>query len=297
MVPKILMNRRRFSKTVTLGLGASAFLSAHQSPTRRLKAGHTGITWGDDIQQAVSNCGRLHFHGFETFGQVLAAWESKGGLGPVLEQNHIPLVSAYCTFNMTDPSKRKSELDQVLQWARLVKKCDGKVCVLGPNAVDRKSYVFADNKSNIVATLNETAKAISDLGLTAALHQHTGTCVMTRDEVYGVMEAVDTRYVKFGPDVGQLAKGGNDPVKVVSDFLPLVRHVHLKDFKGGDAWLGYCPLGQGTVDLPKIVNLLEGSGNELMIMAELDPSPNMPLSATQAATINRDYLQKLGYTF
>ena len=120
---------------------------------------------------------------------------------------------------------------------------------------------------------------------------------MTRDEVYGVMHAVDTRYVKFGPDVGQLAKGGNDPVQVVTDFLPVIRHVHLKDFDGGDYYLGYCPLGKGRVDLSKVLNLLEHSPNELTIMAELDPSSNMPLTATQAATINRDYLQTMGYKF
>jgi inosose dehydratase len=55
------------------------------------------------------------------------------------------------------------------------------------------------------------------------LHQHTGSCVETRDETYAVMEAVNTRLVKFGPDVGQLQKGGSDPVKVVKDFLPAVR--------------------------------------------------------------------------
>jgi inosose dehydratase len=297
MVSEILMNRRRFCETVALGLGASALIGAKQAPARRLKAGHTGITWGNNTQQAISDCGQLGFHGFETFGQVLAAWESKGGIGTLLQQNHIPLISAYCSFNMTDPTKRKDELDQMLKWGQLIKKYNGKVCVLGPNSVDRNSYVFAACKSDIVKSLNETSKALTDLGLTPALHQHTGTCVMTRDEVYGVMEAVDTRYMKFGPDVGQLAKGGNDPVKVVNDFLPLVRHVHLKDFNGGDAWLGYCPLGQGNVDLPKILDLLENSGNELTIMAELDPSPNMPLTATQAATVNRDYLRKMGYTF
>ena len=63
-------------------------------------------------------------------------------------------------------------------------------------------------------------KALDDIGVVGALHQHTGTCVETRDETYAVMEAVDTRYVKFGPDVGQLQKGGSDPVKVVKDFLP-----------------------------------------------------------------------------
>jgi inosose dehydratase len=198
---------------------------------------------------------------------------------------------------MTDPSKRKDELEKMARWGGLIKKYRGKVCVMGPNSVKRESYSFNDSKADIVESLNETAKALSGMGLTAVLHQHTGTCVMTRDEVYGVLHAVDTRYVKFGPDVGQLAKGGNDPVQVVSDFLPLVRHVHLKDFDGGDYYLGYCPLGQGKVDLPRVLKLLETSGNELMIMAELDPSPNMPLTAFQAATINRDYLKKMGYKF
>ncbi len=120
---------------------------------------------------------------------------------------------------------------------------------------------------------------------------------MTREETYGVLEAVDTKYVKFGPDVGQLAKGGTDPVKVVSDFASIIRHVHLKDFDGGNAFIGYSPLGEGKVDLPKIVDILEQSGNDLMLMAELDSAPYMPVSATKAATTNRDYLRKLGYSF
>ena len=52
----------------------------------------------------------------------------------------------------------------------------------------------------------------------------------------------------------------------------MIRHVHLKDFDGGNAYLGYCPLGQGKVDVKAVVEALESSGNELMIMAELDPS-------------------------
>jgi hypothetical protein len=32
-----------------------------------------------------------------------------------------------------------------------------------------------------------------------------------------------------------------------------------------------------------------------MIMAELDSAPYMPISATRAATIDRDYLRKMGY--
>jgi inosose dehydratase len=145
--------------------------------------------------------------------------------------------------------------------------------------------------------LNECAKAVADLGLTAALHQHTGTCVETRDETYAVMEAVDTRYVKFGPDIGQLQKGGSDPVQVVKDFLPLVQHMHLKDFSGGAEYLGYCPLGQGKVNIPAILNMMEGKTIAGMIMVELDPSPGMPLTPVETAKIAKTYLQKQGVAF
>jgi len=169
--------------------------------------------------------------------------------------------------------------------------------VIGPNNIKRPEYVFGEHKADIVAALNDMAKALDDIGVVGVLHQHTGTCVETREETYAVMEAVNTRYVKFGPDVGQLQKGGSDPVQVVKDFLPVIRHVHLKDFDGGEHYLGYCPLGQGKVNLAGIVDLLDGSGNDLMIMAELDPSPNMPLAPGAAAKINKECLEKLGYPF
>ncbi len=96
---------------------------------------------------------------------------------------------------------------------KLIKKYNGRIFVLGPNQVKRAEYDFAANKANIVSTLNEAAKAVTDQGLTVVLHQHTGTCVESRDETYAVLDAVDTKYVKFGPDIGQLTKGGSDAVR------------------------------------------------------------------------------------
>src|SRR5262245_5041908 len=140
-------------------------------------------------------------------------------------------------------------------------------------------------------------KTLDGIGVVGVLHQHTDTCVETRDETYAVMEAVDTRYVKFGPDIGQLQKGGSDPVKVVKDFQSIVRHVHLKDYSGSQHNEGYCPLGQGKVDLPGVLDLLEKGGQEVMIMVELDPSRGMPVSAAESATIAKAYLQKERYAF
>jgi inosose dehydratase len=297
-----VVGRRAFTRTLALGAVAAAIpggaLSALAEP--RLKAGHTGITWGfkpADAEQAIRDVASLGFHGYESFGNVLEAWEKDGGLKRVLDANHLALHSAYCPVNLTDPTKRRDEIDKLVRWGRLIRGAGGSVAVIGPNNVKRADYRLADHKANIVAALNDMGRALADVGVIGVLHQHTDTCVETRDETYAVMESVDTRLMKFGPDVGQLQKGGSDPVKVVKDFLPVVRHVHMKDFNGGEHWLGYCPLGQGKVDIAALVNLLEGSGNDLMIMAELDPSPQMPVPPLESARMNKATLQKLGYRF
>jgi inosose dehydratase len=297
------IDRRQFTKALAFGVAAAAAgaIPGIAAPAaRRLKVGHTGITWGfkpTDAPVAITDVASLGFHGFESFGNILEAWEKDGGLDARLTAAKLPLRSAYCDVNLTDPAQRATEIAKVVRWGGLIKKCGGAVAVLGPNGVKRAEFDFAANKATIVATLNDVGQALADIGIVGALHQHTGTCVETRDETYAVMEAVNTRYVKFGPDVGQLQKGGSDPVKVVKDFQSVIRHVHLKDFDGGANYLGYCPLGKGKVDLAAIVDLLEQSGNDLMIMAELDPSPQMPLSPLEAARINKTTLQALGYSF
>ncbi len=294
------LSRREFAAAAGFGLGALTLPSAQGATPRRLKIGHTGITWGyqpENAEQAIKDVGSLGFYGFESFGNVIEAWEAKGGIGRILEQANLPLISAYCGTNLQDPTKKSAEIEKMVRWGKLIKKYGGTTVVIGPGGRGR-NYDFAAAKPNIVSMLNDLCKALEDAGVTGVLHQHTGTEVETRDEVYAVLEAVDPKVVRFGPDVGQLQKGGSDPVQVVKDFLPLIRHVHFKDFDGGPNWAAYCPLGQGKVNLPAVLDVLEQQPELKIVMVELDPqSSNPPYTPLQTATIAKDYLKKLGYTF
>ena len=307
-----MITRRAFSATLPAAvLGPEAFAAQNLS----LHVGHTGLTWiplgggpgprpavnpmvdPQYVEAAIRDISALGFYGIELFGNQIEAMEAHGGVGAVLARHNLPLISAYCTTNLSDPVARKDAIGQTLGWARLVKKYDGKVVVVGPNGVRRSGYDFTAHKDAILSTLNELGKAVTDLGLTAVLHQHTGTCVESRDETYAVMEAVDTRVMKFGPDIGQLQKGGSDPVRVVKDFLPLVEHMHLKDYSGGPEYLGYCPLGQGKVDIPAILAMMEGRRTAGLVMVELDSPPPQPAPAIENARIAKAYLQKQGIAF
>lgn len=306
------MNRRVFSRAIS-----GAVLGCHAFAARKLTLhiGHTGLTWiplgrpvgppppinpmvdPQYVEAAIREVSGLGFYGIELFGNQLEAMEAHGGVGTLLEKYKLPLISAYCGTNLSDPAERKNSIAKTLEWANLVKKYKGKVIVVGPNGVRRDTYDFKAHKDDIVATLNELGKAVTDMGLTAVLHQHTGTCVESRDETYAVMEAVDTKVLKFGPDIGQLQKGGSDPVQVVKDFLPLVQHMHLKDYSGGQEYLGYCPLGHGKVDIPAILSMMEGRQTSGLVMVELDSPPPQPAPALENAKIARAYLEKQGVTF
>jgi inosose dehydratase len=300
------INRRQFARTVAFSAAAAtlptSLLAANKSKIkkRNVKVGHTGITWpNSDMVQAISDVSSEGFYGFETFGEVLDAWEDKpGGLGAVLQAHNLPLISAYCNVNLTDPSLRTAQVAKAVRWAGIVKKYGGRVTVIGPNPVHRATYDFAANKANIVAALNDICHAVSDTGLTAGLHQHTGMCVMTRDETYAVMEAVNTKYVRFAPDIGQLKKGGADPVQVVKDFLPIVEHMHLKDYNGKNPhFAGYCPLGEGEVDIPAILDLMEHKKLRGMVMVELDNDGKTPVAPIDLVKISKAYLEHQGITF
>jgi inosose dehydratase len=306
------IGRRTFSRLVAFAAaGATCPMLVQAQRKLNIRVGHTGITWpwGNPpgpgparlvdpaaIEQIVKDIAGLGFYGIELFGWQIDGMEAHGGLGRLLEKHNLPLIASYGGPNLTDPAQRKASLDRTVAIAKLVKKYGGKVIVFGPNGVPRDTFNFAEHKAGIVNALNEGAKAVADLGLTPVLHQHTGTCIETREETYAVMEAADTRYLKFGPDIGQLQKGGSDPVQVVKDFLPVIHHVHLKDFSGGDAFLGYSPLGQGKVDIPAILGMMNGKSMDGMVMVELDSSPNMPMPALETARVARAYLLKQGVT-
>jgi inosose dehydratase len=315
---KRTLDRRTFSQLLAMSLAATATAGVPawaQAKKRNVVIGHTGITWpgrsggggrrggggpppppdpalNDTIFKDVSELG---FAGLELFDWQINGLESQGLLGGLVEKYKLPLVASYTSVNLTDPAQRAGTIAAAVEVGKIMKKYGGKTIVIGPSGrVGGESYNYNDHKQNIVTTLNELGKAITDIGVIAALHQHTGTAVETRDETYATMEAVDTRYVKFGPDIGQLLKGGVDPVPVVKAFLPVVQHMHFKDWVGGPSMAGYCPLGLGKVDLGGILDLMEGRKLEGMIMVELDRGGEMPYTPRETAEIARGWLVKNG---
>lgn len=295
------MNRRQFSLAAAAGL--PALLAA--APARKLKIGHTCITWGsfprktDDttLEPALKDISAEGFWAFETFPEILDNWDKRGLLSGLMDKYKVPLRSGYITGDLLDASKRKEEIERIVKLTNVVKKLGGTFVVLAPNGVKRDTYNFQEHRENVVSALNDYSAAVVDQGLGTGLHQHTGTCIESRDEVHYVMEKANTKNLKFAPDVGQLQKGGADAAKVVKDFASILKHMHLKDYKGWEHFSGYCPIGMGNVDIASVLDTVEAAGQNPNIMVELDPSSKAPMTPLETVQATKTYLIKQGYKF
>ena len=275
-----------------------------------LKIGHTGITWAeDDVETAVQTISELGYRGVEIFGWTLPKLKAQNRLD-IFEKHNIPLVSAYFSTNVIDPLKKDEVRAKLISWLEIMRDMGCKVAALGGDSIDRRQYNYFDHKDYIVSSVNEYAKLMADYGVTCCFHQHTSTPVETFDETVDFMNAVDTEYVKFGPDVGQFHKGGSDPLVIVKDFVSIMQHVHLKDYDGvplrhdengkeidSSGFACYTPLGEGVVDLPGILKILVDNNYTGMVNVELDGGKIVPIEQRKALTISKNYLLAQGCTF
>lgn len=300
-----MSSRRQFVAGVLGVATAAAAGCATQTPRKpRRLIGHTGITWGyspDNAPDAIRDVGELGFHGFESFGSVLENWQARGGLSERLRAQKLPLIGAYCPFNLTDAAQLPQEVQKAQRWGRLIKDYGGRIAVIGPDNVDRQRFDFAARRVDIIRALNDLGQALADVGVTGALHQHTGSSITTQDETWSVMEGVNTRYVKLCPDTGELLAAGIDPVAAIRQFGDVIAHVHIKDYDGGAQHDGYTPAGLGKVDIPRVMQVLESLRGDFMVMGELNPDSAAnradPAAARQAVLRSRTALEKLGYGF
>ena len=263
----------------------------------------------EDVEGGIKIISDAGFNFIELFAWTLKTFHDNGQ-SDICKKYNIPLISSYYSVDIVDPSKRAEEIAKLSEWTDIIVGMGGKFATFGGNAVPRKGFNFNDHKKYTVDFVNEAAKILRDKGMQLNFHPHTGTPVETEAEIRSFMDAVDTNYVGFAPDIGQIEKGGADPVQITKDYLSIIKLVHFKDYCGQvdfdadgreidkSGFVCYSPLGKGVVNLSGILDILENYKDFTgPIMVELDGTPNQPISSAEAVAINKAYMENLGYSF
>jgi inosose dehydratase len=213
----------------------------------------------------------------------------------LLSEHGLSLVGGFVPVVLHRPEVRESELDSLERQARLFSDAGAGVLVLAASS-GREGYEgsaeLGDGEwEELFATVAVVEEIGGKYGLSVVLHPHYGTTIERPEHVRRFLDGCETGLCL---DTGHSMVGGGDPVELAGSAAERIRHLHLKDVDGGLAErvvsgaLGYeeavrrglyRPLGEGDVDVRRVLELLEEAGYEgwyvleqdVMIEAEPDP--------------------------
>jgi len=155
--------------------------------------------------------------------------------------------------------------------------------------------------------LTTVAEACRDLGLAAVFHHHAGTFVETPKEIARLCESTDPDLLGLCLDTGHYFFGGGDPVDAVRLYGARIRHLHLKDVQlpvleaARRNQVGYleavrrgvfCELGDGAVDLNKVIQEMIAAGYSDWAIVEQDvDTRSAGVKPLESAIRSRQYLR------
>jgi inosose dehydratase len=240
-----------------------------------------------------------------------------------LEKRFLTLCSAFIDIELGNASAHQAGLAEVTRSAKLISEAGAKLLVLSDKITPARnatagrrseanqiSWNESEWKAATIA-IREVITRSKALGLRVAFHHHAGGHVETPEEVDRLFSLFPANELGLCLDTGHYIYGGGDAVAFLEKQVSRVWCVHLKDVydaKANEARRArmnfhaavrhgiFAPLGKGSVDFPRIVQLLRNGHYDGWVVVEADVLPGGVGSDSPLANAiaGREYLRQLG---
>ena len=204
----------------------------------------------------------------------------------VLDGYGLALVGGFVPAVLHQPGVRDEQLALVERRAEFFAAAGADVVVLAAStgSEDYGEVFEADEDAwrTLFGSLQEVENICARHGVAVSLHQHYGTAIERDDQLSRFLEGSE---MGLCLDTGHLAIGGSDPVEVAKLAGGRINHVHLKDvdyelaarlasrefdFKEAAKRGAFLPLGEGDVDVERLLDVLEAAGYSGWYVLEQD---------------------------
>jgi inosose dehydratase len=267
-----------------------------------LHIGYAAIAWGGNDRQAIEDIASVGFPGIQTRSNSVQEFGGGFALREVLDKYHLKIIALSSGNLSIDPALESSEIEKHVASAKFLHDAGGLYLQISDERPKDRAIVTADYK-RLGWLLTELGKRAADLGVQVGYHNHMGARGDTPDGVEQIMEAVDPRYAKLELDVAHYFLGGGDPAKAVEKYSDRLLFLRLKDVErlpgapGTKESYRFVELGQGSVNLPAVLDALRKINFRGWGIVELDAVPDKARTPKESAIINKKYVEeKLGLT-
>jgi inosose dehydratase len=274
-----------------------------------MRVGNAPVSWGvyeadrpnPPYARILDEIARAGYEGTELgpFGYLPTAPDALDG---ELKARGLGLGSSFVALPLEDAARRAASVAHALRVARLLAtqgvreliladdEDPGRARIAGRVAEDGRDGWSEAQWREAAATVESVARALRDeLRMSVVVHHHAGTFLETPAEIDRLLASTDLDLVGLLLDTGHCVYGGGDPLDVLKRHRGRVRYVHAKDARAdelrhvrtsdvsmAEAWQRgvFCPLGDGVVDFPRVVETLRSNGYAGWIIVEQDVVPD-----------------------
>ncbi|MFN2453350.1 MAG: TIM barrel protein [Pyrinomonadaceae bacterium] len=238
-------------------------------------------------------------------------------LTPELSARGLQLVASFVPIPLAHPERHEAGYQEAMKVAGLLAQSGARLIVLSDEMSEARMAVSgrvdeADGMSDAqwdgaAQILERIGGACRELGLAAVFHHHAGSFIETPQEIARLCELTDSDLLGLCLDTGHYLFGGGDPVDAVRLYGTRIRHLHLKDVhlpvleaarRDGVGFLEavrcgvFCELGEGAVDLKKVIGDMAAEGYADWAIVEQDvDTRNANVKPFESAVRSRQYLR------
>ena len=232
----------------------------------------------------------------------------------------LQLVASFVPIPLAHPERHDEGFQEAMKVSQLLAQSGAHLIVLADEMsearmavsgrVDEERDGMSDSQwVGAAQILNRIADACRKLGLSAVFHHHAGTFVETPKEIARLCESTDPDLLGLCLDTGHYVFGGGDPVDAVRSYGARIRHLHLKDvqlpvleaarrdevgFLEAVRRGVFCELGDGAVELNRVINKMTAGGYSEWAIVEQDvDTRNINVKPFESAVRSREYLRNV----
>lgn len=292
-----------------------------------IKVGNAPVSWG--VMEVAGWGEQIPYS--KVLDEIAAAGYAGTELGPFgylptgpqelsreLSSRSLQLVASFVPIPLAHPDRHDAAYHEAIKVAQLLSQTGAPLIVLADEMnetrmavsgrVDESRDGMTDSQwDGAVKILGRIAEACSELGLGAVFHHHAGTFIETPKEIARLCKSTDADLLGLCLDTGHYFFGGGDPVEAVRLYGSRIRHLHLKDVqltileaarRDGIGFLEavrrgvFCELGEGAIDLKKIIqNLADGGYSDWAIVEQDVDTRSSEVNPFESAQRSRGYLR------
>lgn len=224
-------------------------------------------------------------------------------------------TGTYTWVELADGSQHDETIRSMIPVFELLQKIGAHDTVvadrLRPHRIALAGRVPADGSASLSDTemgvfvdgLHKLGQKGLEYGIKVHYHNHVGSTIEAPHEVAAIARRLNTAYADFCFDTGHYAYGGGDPTQWITDNYDKIGYLHLKDVDSaalaeskaqGYSFLEalthyvFSPLGEGTADIPAVLQVLQDHHFDGWIVIEQDTCPG---DATETARQNYEYVR------